>query len=461
MKQGESQQQAGSGTGPLAGRHIVSIFDLSNAEMQGIFRLADRFLLSLQEGPLSLVRRPRRRRGKRPIEAPGSTGRLCAGQVLATVFFEPSTRTRLSFESAMHRLGGRVISVADPRSSSAAKGERLADTIRVIASYADAIVLRHPNEGAALLAAETLDEERLAELGRRVPVINGGDGAHEHPTQTLCDLYTLKREHGKIAGLYVALCGDLLHARTVHSLAYGLARFGASVRCISPPELRLPRYVKRRLEAEFNCVPAEYDSFGDLAAPEAPHAVSAAQKRRARAARKLVADEDVVQAVGRSLDAIYVTRIQTERFSDPEQARGLRGSYVIGADLLRRIGKHTTIMHPLPRVDEVEYAVDADTRAAYFRQASYGVPIRMALIALLLGKKRLGRSGKERAALAARAGERAVEWIAGMECANPTCITNHEPGARARMERLGDTGVLRCAYCEHEMPASAGREGGW
>jgi len=447
-----SPRRAEAATNTLAGRHVVSIFDLSNGEIEGIFRLADRFLSSVQQASLPLVKR----RGSRKGVAGDLTslGRLCAGQVLATVFFEPSTRTRLSFESAMHRMGGRVISVADPRSSSAAKGERLADTMRVIASYADVIVLRHPNEGAALLAAETLDERTLAGLGRRVPVINGGDGAHEHPTQTLCDLYTLKRDQGRIAGLNVALCGDLLHARTVHSLAYGLARFGANLKCISPPALRLPQYVKRRLEQEYQCLPAEYGSFGDLAAPDAQHPAQPAGKRRPRAARKLVPDEEFGEAIGRLLDAIYVTRIQTERFRDRAQAEAARGSYFIGPEVLRRIGKHTTIMHPLPRVDEVDYAVDADTRAAYFRQAAYGVPIRMALIALLLGKKQLGRTRKEAGGPTARGAARARAIGSEMQCPNPTCITNNEPGLRGRMERLGGSAVVRCAYCEQETPCS-------
>ena len=441
----------------LAGRHVVSISDLSNGEIEGVFRLTDRFLSALQRGPLSLVKRRARRGAKRARSDTAGIGRLCANQVLATVFFEPSTRTRLSFESAMHRLGGRVISVADPRTSSAAKGERLADTIRVVASYADAIVLRHPNEGAALLAAESLDEQRVAELGRRVPIINGGDGAHEHPTQTLCDLYAIKREHGKIAGLNVALCGDLLHARTVHSLAYGLARFGANLKCISPPSLRLPRYVKHRLELEYNCVPEEYESLSDLAAPNSEHVPDAPTKARRRAVKRLVDDEQFLEAVGRFLDVVYVTRIQAERFADPANAEAIRGSYVIDVDVLRRIGRRTTILHPLPRVNEVDSAIDQDTRAAYFRQASYGVPIRMALMALLLGRKRLRRGRKESEEVAVE--KRVNHWVTTVGCQNPTCITNNEPGILPRMERIGDTGLLRCAYCDQEQEAS-GASGG-
>ncbi len=431
----------------LAGRNLVSIFDLTNEEIEGVFRLADRFQSALREtGPLA-VGRPRRRTAKRGQEDAASLRKVCAGQVLATLFFEPSTRTRLSFEAAMHRLGGSVVSVAEAKSSSAAKGERLADTIRVVASYANVIVLRHPHEGAALVAAESLDPQRVAELGRMVPIINGGDGSHEHPTQTILDLYTINRDHGKIAGLNVALCGDLAHARTVHSLAYGLARFGANLKCISPPELSLPEYVKRRLQAEFDCVPEEYDSFHALAMPQRRPG-----RKRGRRMGPLVSDSELAEAVTSQVDALYVTRIQKERFRDPALAKAVRASYVIDGALLSAIGRHVTIMHPLPRVDEVDYAVDADTRAAYFRQASYGVPVRMALLALVLGRKRLGR-GKRKAATAKTPPPAPREVVAHVKCGNPTCITNHEPGLEARMMRVPEVGVLRCAYCEQEQEA--------
>ena len=449
----------------LAGRHVVSIFDLTNEEVEGIFRLADRFHSGLQEaGALAIGRRQRRGRPAKRSGGPASLSRVCSDRVLATLFFEPSTRTRLSFESAMHRLGGSVVTMADARTSSAAKGERLADTVRVVASYADAIVLRHPHEGAALLAAESLDPQRLAELGRLVPIINGGDGSHEHPTQTLLDLYTINRDHGRIAGLNVALCGDLLHARTVHSLAYGLARFGANLKCVSPASLRLPGYVKRRLEIEFGCVPAEYDSFRDFAAPDRQHVISAADpldrrssyaagKRRRGRIGPLLRDDELLEAVSSLVDAVYVTRIQKERFREPAQAEAVRASYLVDDKMLAAIGKHATIMHPLPRVDEVDYVVDTDTRAAYFRQASYGVPIRMALIALLLGRRRLGRPKGAAASAVQSARRPAAEFVSGVRCENATCITNHEPGLAARMEVISELGVLRCAYCEQEQEA--------
>ncbi len=428
----------------LAGRNLVSIFDLTNEEIEGVFRLANRFQSALREtGPLAVGPRPRGR--KKGREDSASLRKVCAGQVLATLFFEPSTRTRLSFETAMLRLGGSVVSVAEAKSSSAAKGERLADTIRVVASYANVIVLRHPREGAALLAAESLDAQRVAELGRMVPIVNGGDGSHEHPTQTILDLYTINRDHGRIAGLNVALCGDLAHARTVHSLAYGLARFGANLKCVSPPELRLPEYVKRRLRVEFECVPEEYDSFHALAGPG-----GRPRKKRGRRMGPLVSDTDLAEAVTSQVDALYVTRIQKERFRDPSLAKAMQASYVIDGALLSAIGRHVTIMHPLPRVEEVDYAVDADTRAAYFRQASYGVPVRMALLALLLGRKRLGRGGRK--ADAPKPPPPAPrEVVTSVKCENETCITNHEPGLGPRMLRIPELGVLRCVYCEQEQ----------
>ena len=436
----------------IAGRHIVSVFDLTDDEIEGVFRLADRFLLALQQGPLSLVRaKPRARATKRA--GADAIGRICANQILATVFHEPSTRTRLSFEAAMQRLGGRVISVADARTSSAAKGERLSDTIRVIAGYADAIVLRHPNEGSALLAAESLNRDCLAEIGRRVPVINGGDGAHEHPTQTLCDLYTIRRDHKKIAGLKVALYGDLLHARTAHSLAYGLARFGAEIKCISAPELRLPGYVKRRLELEFDSVPAEYDSFRQLVDPARQDVIYAAGKSKQRAARPLPLQNRGRDPIGRVLDAVYVTRLQKERFREPALAEAVRGSYMIDKGVLDRIGRRTTIMHPLPRVNEVDFAVDTDRRAAYFRQASYGIPVRMALLALLLGRKKLRKAADEpprRRAIRSEVGE----WVRGAQCANQTCVTNCEAGLEAHMEKTRDPNLLRCRYCDEELDLS-------
>jgi len=263
------------------------------------------------------------------------------GQVLATLFFEPSTRTRLSFEAAMLRLGGQVITVADPKTSSAAKGESLADSMRTVEGYADVIVIRHPRKGSAQEAADAV----------AVPVINGGDGAGQHPTQALLDIYTIQKEKGSLEGLTVALAGDLKHGRTVHSLVYLLARFGIQLLFVSPSGLEMP-----------------VDITADL--------------------KKMGADAsegDDLAAAMRQSDVVYMTRIQRERFEDPAEYERLRGSYVVDVAMIRQAKPGITIMHPLPRVDEIASEVDAYGGAAYFRQAANGVPIRMALLALVSG----------------------------------------------------------------------------
>jgi aspartate carbamoyltransferase len=265
------------------------------------------------------------------------------GLVLATLFFEPSTRTRLSFETAMQRLGGSVITVADPKTSSAAKGESLADSMRMVEGYADLIVIRHPRKGAAREAAGAV----------QVPVINGGDGTGQHPTQALLDVYTIQKERGSLEGLTVTLAGDLKNGRTVHSLVYLLARFGVRLRLISPPSLEMPAEITEELRQGG----ADVDAGDDLAA-----------------------------AMGES-DVVYVTRIQRERFEDPAEYERLKGSYVVDMPMVRQAKPGITIMHPLPRVNEIAPEVDAYEGAAYFRQAANGVPIRMALLALLAGRE--------------------------------------------------------------------------
>src|SRR3990172_5374574 len=215
----------------LQGRDLISIFDLTEAEIEALFDLADELAYAVR-GRLD----------------------LCAGQIMASLFYEPSTRTRFSFEAAMQRLGGGVISAADPTTTSAAKGETVADTVRVVESYGDIIVIRHPREGAARVAADYA----------RVPVINAGDGSHEHPTQTLLDLYTIRREKSTITGINVALVGDLRHARTAHSLAFGLARFGADISCVAPKGLELPPHVMEKLEHSYGVSPDHYQSLEDL-----------------------------------------------------------------------------------------------------------------------------------------------------------------------------------------------------
>jgi aspartate carbamoyltransferase len=272
-------------------------------------------------------------------------GRLdnMAGQVMAAMFFEPSTRTRLSFESAMHRLGGDVITIADPKTSSAAKGESMADAVKVVQGYADVIVMRHPRKGSAAEAAAAVS----------VPVINGGDGAGQHPTQALLDTYTIKKEKGTLDGLTVALAGDLKNGRTVHSLVYLLARFDVRLIFVSPAQLRMPGHITEDL----------VDQGVD------------------------VTETDDLATAMRESDVIYMTRIQKERFEDPEEYERLKGSYVLDVPLVEQAKDGITIMHPLPRVNEIKEEVDTYAGAAYFRQAHNGVPVRMALLALVTGRE--------------------------------------------------------------------------
>jgi aspartate carbamoyltransferase len=265
------------------------------------------------------------------------------GQILATLFFEPSTRTRLSFEAAMLRVGGQVITVADPKTSSASKGESLADSVLTVQGYADVIVIRHPSKGSAQEAADAVD----------VPVINGGDGAGQHPTQALLDVYTIQKEKGTLDGLTVALAGDLKNGRTVHSLVNLLARFGTRLILVAPSALQMPE----EITAELRQMGVDVSETDDLAASM------------------------------RESDVVYMTRIQKERFEDPVEYERLKGSYVIDMDLVRQSKQDITIMHPLPRVNEITTEVDSYAGAAYFRQAANGVPIRMALLALVAGRE--------------------------------------------------------------------------
>jgi len=266
----------------------------------------------------------------------------CRGKLLATLFFEPSTRTRLSFEAAMLRLGGSCLGFADPGSSSAAKGESLADTVRMAASYADAIVMRNPKEGAALLASRYSP----------VPVINAGDGGHHHPTQTLTDLLTIRRLRGDVKNLTVGFCGDLKFGRTVHSLAKALAGYEQiSIIFISPEELVVPEYISHYLRKK------------DIDFKET---------------RSL--EEAMPQ-----LDVLYMTRVQRERFFNEEDYIRLKDTYVLNKERMALGKNNLIVLHPLPRVNEIAVEVDSDPRAAYFKQAKYGMYVRMALLASILG----------------------------------------------------------------------------
>ena len=292
-------------------RHLISIDDLNKDDIIYILDRAEDF---------------------EDIAKGERSSKILEGKILANLFFEPSTRTRMSFEVAMKRLGGDVINMTAQEASSIAKGETLADTIRVVSGYSDAIVIRHPLEGAARFAAENSE----------VPVINGGDGAGQHPTQTLLDLYTIRKECGRLDGISIALVGDLKYSRTVHSLIKALTLFKMRIYLVSPDALMLP------------------DDFLDEVKGDV---------RRAS-----------IEEVIREVDVLYVTRIQKERFPDEEEYRKVAGSYRITLDLLKDAKEDLIIMHPLPRVDEIHPDVDTTRHAKYFQQAFYGVPVRMAIL---------------------------------------------------------------------------------
>ena len=279
------------------------------------------------------------------IARPDDYADACRRKKLATLFFEPSTRTRLSFEAAMYELGGNVLSVTGAGTSSAAKGESVADTAKTVSCYADIIAMRHPKEGAALVAARAAS----------VPVINAGDGGHCHPTQTLADLLTIRREKGRLGNLTVGLCGDLKFGRTVHSLINAMSRYeGLNFVLISPEELKVPSYVKN-------------DALKKKGIP-------------------YTQTTDLMQVIG-DLDILYMTRVQRERFFNEEDYLRLRDSYILTPEKLKKARPDLSVMHPLPRVNEISVAVDDDPRACYFKQVLNGKYMRMALILMLLGLK--------------------------------------------------------------------------
>jgi aspartate carbamoyltransferase catalytic subunit len=302
------------------GRDIVSIKDFSREEIDYILKTS----ASME-----------------PIAKKGSD--MLGGKILATLFFEPSTRTRLSFEAAMNKLGGNVIGFAEPKVAAIKKGENLADTIRVVENYADVMVLRHPLEGAARLAAEFA----------RIPVINAGSGAEEHPTQALLDLYTILKEKGTIDGLNITLMGDLRYGRTVHSLAYALSLYKVNLFLVSPELLRMRREVTDAIKKKIKIVEGS-------------------------AAEEFLPKTDV----------LYVTRIQQERFPDPAEYAKVSGTYKIEVDTLKDAREDMIIMHPLPRVDEIDHKVDDTPHARYFQQVWNGIVTRTALLALILGAKK-------------------------------------------------------------------------
>jgi aspartate carbamoyltransferase catalytic subunit len=301
----------------FAGRDIVSIKDFSREEIDYILQMAD-------------VVEPMAKKGSHTLD----------GRIMATLFFEPSTRTRLSFESAMYRFGGNCLGFAEPKAASVEKGENLADTVRVVESYADVLVIRHSSEGAARLAAEFAS----------VPVINAGTGAEEHPTQAMLDLYTIRKELGRIDGLNVALAGDLRYGRTVHSLAYALSLYDVNLHLVSPSLLKMRKEVLEEVNGRI----------------------------------KVEEHEDLSEVIP-EVDVIYMTRIQKERFGSLEDYEKVRGSYRLAAQDLSKARSGMIVMHPLPRVDEIVYDVDSTPHAKYFRQVWYGLLVRMSLIGLVLG----------------------------------------------------------------------------
>jgi aspartate carbamoyltransferase catalytic subunit len=408
----------------LAGSSLVTIDDLSNREIEALFSVADEMSDSLND----------------------QSG-VCQGKIMASLFFEPSTRTRLSFEAAMLRLGGRIISAVEVGATSLAKGESLADMARVVGSYADIIVIRHPWEGAARVVADYAG----------VPVINAGDGGHEHPTQALCDLYTIKKERRNIEGLKIALFGDLRYGRAVHSLTYALARFGAIILFPPSPGLEMPEHVLRKLTTEYKGKLIRLEAVNQEVKKgffplDAMYVTPSSSHQLA-----MLPDISIqIELKKTGIDTLYVMRLQKERHAPTEEGQELKKDYpVVDKKLLKgKEFKGTIVMHPLPRVDELAYELDADPRSMYFKQAARGVPIRMALIALLLGTKEIVIS-KEADSFVQKVDYPIYDRDSGVRCLNSNCVSNQETETRyikpefkiVNLEPL----TLRCLYCEREV----------
>ena len=405
----------------LAKRSLVTIDDLTNGEVEAIFSLADEMSGTMSE----------------------QFG-LCRGKVMASLFFEPSTRTRLSFETAMHRLGGSVISAVDIGATSLAKGESIADMARVVGSYADIIVIRHPWEGAAKVVADYAG----------IPVINAGDGGHQHPTQTLCDLYTIQKERQTIRGLRIALWGDLKYGRTIHSLIFALAKFGANILFCPSPGLEVPEHVIEKLTTEYGGEVERYTNLdqsvkGGLfpldavyTTPDSPHQLA------------MMPDVSIQVELKGGVDALYVTRPQKERFTTVEEGQELKKKYpVIDKKMLKgKVFQKTLVMHPLPRVDELAYELDADPRSMYFRQAARGVPVRMALVALLLGARDVTIPRADDL-LVPKRDYPVYRRDSGVRCPNPRCVSIQETETKYLKPEFKLVNykplTVRCVYCEH------------
>lgn len=304
----------------MMNKHLISPMDFSTKELNEIFELAEKI-----------------------ISNPKEFSHICDGKILASLFYEPSTRTRFSFEAAMMRLGGKILGFSEPNSTSSAKGETLADTIRMVSIYSDIIAMRHPKEGSA----------KVASMYSSVPIINAGDGGHQHPTQTLTDLLTIKSQKQKLEGHTIGICGDLKNGRTVQSLIAAMSRYeGTEFILISPKELVIPEYIREEI-----------------------------LKRKNISFREVENIDDVIH----ELDILYMTRIQKERFFNEEEYLRLKDSYILDNEKMQKAKSDMIIMHPLPRVNEIAIEVDNDKRAVYFKQAEYGMYVRMALIVKLLG----------------------------------------------------------------------------
>jgi aspartate carbamoyltransferase catalytic subunit len=417
---------------PPPTRHIISINDLTNKEIETIFEVAQGFLKDLADEHI-------------PYRVGRSTD-LAAKFILVSLFYEPSTRTRLSFESAMLRLGGANITSADPAVSSAAKGESLADTIRVISNYADIVVIRHPRDGAARLAAEY----------SQIPVINGGDGSHEHPTQTLCDLFTLRAKNKSLRNMKVAISGDLKGSRTIHSFVYALARFGATIDPLPAPGMELPAHVDRRLREEFHSRMVSKESGLTDGSIDALY-VTADQPHQLSLYAEPEVDYRLV--LQKKTDAVYVTRFQKERWAEKDRPYPKIDAKFLGDAKY----SEASVMHPLPRVNELDASFDTDRRAVYFQQAAYGVPVRMALISLLLHLHKNKSLHKFAGGFAKPAHPIYAQPIGtGLQCGNANCITC-DPAERQYaankfyvVENEVDRHIrLRCVYCETDVEEDA------
>ena len=330
--------------------------------------------------------------GEKIYRSPADYAHVCDGKIMATLFYEPSTRTQMSFQAAMIRLGGQIIGFDNPANSSVSKGETIKDTTKIVSNYADVLVIRHPVAGAAKAASLTSD----------CSVINAGDGGHLHPTQTLTDLLTLKIEKQTLSGLTIGMCGDLLNGRTVHSLCKALSMFeNNKFVFISTSQLGMPAYIK-------DIIKANGSSFTEVNTLE--------------------------EAIG-SLDVLYMTRIQQERFASEEEYLAQKNTYVLDKKKMLLAAKDMIVMHPLPRVDEITVEVDDDERAMYFKQAKYGMYVRMALIMTILKEKKPSETLKGKV-------------FTGVRCSNPRCITNHEDYLPKSFRSSGDETLLECEYCD-------------